>query len=131
MIQSLNGLRAPTERVKHTLTDYVHRVTTRYPQDVLSITLYGSQARGDAHPESDIDLFLVVQPYFTETLREAFHDLAWQVQFKHDVVISDIIRSQEQVHQMQAQCFPYYQNIEKEGIVLWKKSASKRTPVSA
>ena len=130
MTLSVSALPAPTERVKHTLSDYIHRVSTYYPQDVLSITLYGSQARGDAHPESDIDLFLVVQDN-TPTLREAFHDLAWQVQFKHDMVISDIIRSQEEAHQMQAQGFPYYQNIEKEGIVLWKKTASKPTPVFA
>lgn len=130
MTLSATPFSAPSEQVQRTLTDYVQQVTTHYPQDLLSITLYGSQARGDAHPESDIDLFLVVQDN-TPTLREAFHDLAWQVQFKHDMVISDIIRSQEQAHQMQAQRFPYYQNIEKEGIVLWKKTASKRTPVSA
>lgn len=130
MTLSVNALSAPSEQVQRTLSDYVQQVTTHYPQDLLSITLYGSQARGDAHPESDIDLFLVVQDN-TPTLREAFHDLAWQVQFKHDMVISDIIRSQEQANQMQAQRFPYYQNIEKEGIVLWKKTASKRTPVSA
>lgn len=130
MTLSVNALSAPSEQVRRTLSDYVQQVTTHYPQDLLSITLYGSQARGDAHPESDIDLFLVVQDN-TPTLREAFHDLAWQVQFKHDMVISDIIRSQEQANQMQAQRFPYYQNIEKEGIVLWKKTASKRTPVSA
>lgn len=129
MTDNLKGPFAPSEQVQRTLSDYVEEVTTRYPQDVLSITLYGSQARGDAHPESDIDLFLVVQDN-TSTLREVFHDLAWQVQFKHDMVISDIIRSQEQAHQMQAQAFPYYQNIEKEGIVLWKKTASKPTPVS-
>ena len=130
MTQSVNALSTPSEQVQRTLSDYVQQVTTRYPQDLLSITLYGSQARGDAHPESDIDLFLVVQDN-NPTLREGFHDLAWQVQFKHDMVISDIIRSQEQAHQMQTQRFPYYQNIEKEGIVLWKKTASKPTPVSA
>ena len=130
MTERINRLITPSKQVQRTLSDYVEQVTTRYPQDVLSITLYGSQARGDAHPETDIDLFLVVQDN-TPTLREVFHDLAWQVQFKHDVVISDIIRSQEEAHQMQAQRFPYYQNIEKEGIVLWKKTASKPTPVSA
>ncbi len=130
MTLNVNIPPAPSEQVQRMLSDYVQKMTTHYPQDLLSITLYGSQARGDAHPESDIDLFLVVQDN-SPTLREAFHDLAWEVQFKHDMVISDIIRSEEQAHKMQMQRFPYYQNIEKEGIILWKKTASKPMPVSA
>jgi uncharacterized protein len=98
---------------------YVQQVTSRFPQEIISITLYGSQARGEAGPESDIDLFIVVRSD-TPGLREALADLAWEVQFEHDVVISDIICSLDQLHQMQTKRFPYYRGIAREGILLWK-----------
>jgi len=116
-------------KVQAAIAAYVRRVAAHYVKDVLSITLYGSQARGDATAESDIDLFIVVR-CDTPGLRHALADLAWQVQFEHDVVISDIIRSVDQLSRMQARRFPYYQNIEREGRLLWT-STSEPTPVYA
>ena len=115
--------------VRAAIAAYVRRVATDYAGDVLSITLYGSQARGEADAESDIDLFVVVRRA-TPAVRQALADLAWQVQFEHDVVISDVVRGADQLSQMQAERFPYYQNLEREGILLWK-SASEPTPVYA
>jgi predicted nucleotidyltransferase len=115
--------------VQAVVAAYVERTSADYADEVLSITLYGSQARGEASTGSDIDLFIVIR-HDTPALREALADLAWQVQFEHDVVISDVIRSADQLSRMRARRFPYYQNIEKEGILLWK-SPSKPTPVYA
>jgi len=115
--------------VKAALTAYVARAARLYPDEVLSITLYGSQARGDAKNGSDIDVLVVVRRD-SAALRQGLADLAWQVQFEHGVVISDIIRSIEQFNRMRANRFPFYQNIEREGVLLWK-STSEPTPVYA
>lgn len=121
-----HNLRAALPRsrpeVRAAITAYVQRVVADYPNEVISITLYGSQARGEASPESDIDLFIVVRRNIS-TLRRALTDLAWQVQFEHDVVISDVIRSMDQLRHMKAKRFPYYQSIEREGILLWKNTS--------
>lgn len=111
------------------LAAYVARATRFYPDEVLSITLYGSQARGDAKAESDIDVLVVVRRD-TPALRQGLADLAWQVQFEYGVVISDIIRSVEQFNRMRVNRFPFYQNIEREGILLWKNT-SEPMPVYA
>jgi len=115
--------------VRAAIAAYVRRLATDYADEVLSITLYGSQARGEADPESDIDLFVVVRRDMPD-LRQALADLSWQVQFEHDVVISDVIRNVDQLSRMQAMRFPYYQSLEREGILLWK-STSEPTPVYA
>jgi predicted nucleotidyltransferase len=115
--------------VQAALAAYVARVTRLYADEVLSVTLYGSQARGEAKAESDIDVLVVVRQD-TPTLRQELTDLAWQVQFEYGVVISDIIRSVEQFDRMRANRFPFYQNIEREGVLLWK-STSEPTPAYA
>ena len=112
--------------IQAAIADYVQRLATHYADQVLSVTLYGSQARGEAGVESDIDLFIIVRDD-TPNTRIALADLAWQVQFEHNVVISDIIRSAKQWRCMQENGFPFYQSIEQEGIVLWK-SASELMP---
>ena len=47
-------------------------------------------------------------------LRQALIDLAWEVQFEYNVVISDIICSLSQFQQMQVNRFPYYQTIKNQ-----------------
>lgn len=119
----------PTSRpeVQTAIAACVRRVAMAYANEVLSITLYGSQARGEADAESDIDLFVVVRDD-TPALRQALGDLAWQVQFEYGVVISDTIRSREQLRRMRALRFPFYQSIEQEGVLLWK-NLSEPMPV--
>ena len=129
--EQLNPVQLSTCRpeVQAAIAAYVQQVVTNYADEVVSIILYGSQARGEADTESDIDLFIVVR-HDTPSLRQDLADLAWQVQFEHDVVISDIIRSLDEFTRMQAMQFPYYQSLTREGILLWK-NPSAPTPGSA
>lgn len=113
-------------KVEGAVNAYLSRLVADHHDEVLSVTLYGSQARGEAEIESDIDLFIVIYQD-VPALRQALIDLAWEVQFEYNVVISDIICSLSEFQQMQVNCFPYYQNIEKEGILLWK-NLSEPTP---
>ena len=108
--------------VQAAIAAYIHRVATENTNEVLSITLYGSQARGEAGPKSDIDLFIVIR-HDIQALRQALMGLAWQVQFEYDMVISDIIRTSAQLSQMRERQFPFYQNLEREGILLWQNTS--------
>jgi predicted nucleotidyltransferase len=55
--QSLPHL-APNEQAA--IRRYIAGIRERFPKDVLSVTLFGSKARGDANTESDIDLLVLV-----------------------------------------------------------------------
>jgi predicted nucleotidyltransferase len=104
------------------IADYLRRVTRAYGDELVSVFLFGSRARGDAGPASDIDLLVLVRSD-SPALREALANVAWDVQFEHDLLISDVVRSLDQWRQMQAAQFPFYQNLERGGILLWTNAS--------
>jgi predicted nucleotidyltransferase len=54
--------------------------------------VFGSRARGDAAPDSDMDIFIEV-PALTKQLRTQIDDIVWEIGFEHDLVITTLITS--------------------------------------
>ena len=59
------------------------------------IWAFGSRARGTATAESDLDVCVVVKTT-DETIKHTIRNIAWQVGFDYDVIISTIIYSEEE-----------------------------------
>ncbi len=49
----------PPRKVKSALADFQRRALELFPDDILAIILYGSYARGEATPDSDVDVMVV------------------------------------------------------------------------
>lgn len=81
----------------------------------IEVIMFGSQARGDATKESDIDLLVILPTIDAKTTRLA-SAIAWEVGFDAGRVISIIPDTKEQ---MKRYAFlPFYRNIKQEGIVV-------------
>ena len=78
--------------------------------------LYGSEARGDAHPDSDIDLLILVdQPTVTGKDEDTIFAPLYQVELKSGVIINPLIIPKSQ---WGSHISPFYINVENEGVAL-------------
>ena len=81
----------------------------------IQVIMFGSQARGDATKESDIDLLVVLPTINAKTTRLA-SDIAWDVGFNAGKVISVIPDTKEQMKRFAF--LPFYRNIKEQGIIV-------------
>jgi uncharacterized protein len=88
------------------------RLTQGLGQPV-QVIMFGSQARGDATKESDIDLLVILPVIDAKTTRLA-SDIAWEVGFDAGRVISVIPDTKEQMKRFAF--LPFYRNLKQEGI---------------
>lgn len=90
-----------------------------YGQSLEKIILYGSYARGEQTNESDVDIALMLNDASDEQKHDAMTDVVVDYELEQGVTLSVISIEYEQYRQWK-KVLPFYMNIEKEGIVLWK-----------
>jgi len=94
---------------------FLVRLGTLYPGRILQAILFGSKARGAAHPESDIDILLVADTDDWR-FRHAVSDVASDVSLEYDVLIGPRIIEQTHWKQMAREGFSLYENVIREGV---------------
>ena len=84
---------------------------------ILDFRVFGSRARGDNAPESDLDVFLEIRESEKKVL-EKISDVAWEVGFPHYTVITPIIFTQDEIENTPLRSSPLVKVIQEEGIRL-------------
>jgi predicted nucleotidyltransferase len=88
-----------------------------YGSDILSVTLFGSKARGDDTPHSDIDVLIVVADE-DWTVKYQIRTLGARVSLDHDVLFNLYVVERERWVWMQEINHPLYRRITNEGVDL-------------
>ncbi len=82
---------------------------------VLNMRLFGSRARGDAAPDSDLDLFVEIEETTPELLRR-MDEIACDVGFEKNYVIVPIVVTRREIQSGPLSISPLILNIEREGV---------------
>ena len=104
----------------NTMKEYLPQgVVDLFSDSILAIILYGSVARNDNTDESDIDIVIIIKNEMDDATKERFIHWSAELDLRYDRVFS-IIDIQEENMEKWGNVLPFYQNIQKEGIILWK-----------
>jgi Predicted nucleotidyltransferases len=87
---------------------------------IYKIVLYGSYARGDFDVESDVDIIILLDCGEKEmrNYRKRTAVLASRISLENDIEVSLLLKNMDSYEDRRT-ILPFYQNIEKEGIVLY------------
>lgn len=99
------------------VTEFLELLYESYPERVMQTALFGSKARGDGRPWSDIDVLVVVDQDDWR-LSHAISTLAADVSLKYDVLIGPRVIGQERWQQMEKLHSGLHRNIVAESIAL-------------
>lgn len=107
------------KNIQDIIWDFSQEVKKILGSRLSRIILYGSHARGDYKENSDIDIMILTTLTDSEIdkMENEIFDLAFDFQMKYFVDISVVIKNEEQFNYWLG-ALPFYNNVQKEGIVL-------------
>ena len=95
------------------LARLAEELRARYGKEICQILFFGSQARGDASPESDYDCLLICKQV-TSQLKRDLDRLAAEWLLKRGIVFSWFAVSESDLDRLRYE--PFLQNARREGI---------------
>lgn len=99
--------------------ELVQGLTAIFQNNISMIILYGSVARNEATNESDIDIAIIIKDEMDAQTKKRFISWTADMDIRYEKVFS-IVDIQEDNMKKWERVLPFYQNIRKEGVVLWK-----------
>lgn len=101
------------------LREFTQQVQKVLGKSLKKVILYGSYARGDYKEHSDIDI-MVLTTLTDEEIEQnenKIFDIAFDFQMEYGVDISVILKNEDHFNYWLG-ALPFYNNIQKEGVVL-------------
>ena len=95
------------------LSEFARRVRVRYPG--AGIRAFGSRVRGDARPDSDFDVLVVLDQPVGRAVKREIRDIAWEIGFEQERVFTVLVYERRQVEESPLSASPLMVAIRREG----------------
>ena len=105
--------------VENALQKLVPGLLKIYGDLLVSIILYGSEARGTQTDDSDVDIAVIMKSGATKEMYDQMLDLVVDLELECARVLS-VVRIDYDKFREWENVMPYYRNIKKDGVVLWQ-----------
>lgn len=102
------------------LKKYVEDIYKIYGEKLKTVILYGSYARGDFRPDSDIDIMILVDLSDDEIRNKGYilSDLTFDYNFDNDLEIMPVVKNVGHFNKW-LRAYPFYNNVKNEGVELY------------
>lgn len=80
------------------------------------LILFGSRARGDAHPESDMDVLVIIEDKYTPQIQEQVSECGWEAGFEAGIVVSSLIYTRDEWENGPESYSPFVETVRREGV---------------
>lgn len=102
------------KKIRQIVSELKSRIAAKY--SLKEIRIFGSSARGDRRPESDIDVFVHLSHIDRQTEEDLF-DMAYDLELKYDCLI-DLIIIDDRNLRGDSGTAPIYEQIRTEGMLV-------------
>jgi predicted nucleotidyltransferase len=101
------------------IQELVRGICSVMQEQLVEIVMYGSIARGTGTEESDVDVALIIRGQMNVETEDELSDFIVDMNLKYDKVFS-VIDIDVDKFSIWESAMPFYKNVSREGIVLWK-----------
>jgi predicted nucleotidyltransferase len=104
-----------TEKEKKIIGQYSEKIRMFFPGEITEVLIYGSKARGDDNPDSDIDL-LVVTEFDDWRKADQIRIFGYEMDWSIGARLSIQVISKEHYAMLKKNGFEFALNIEKDAV---------------
>ena len=97
------------------LAEYRQALNQRHPGTVVRMLVYGSKARGESHPDSDVDVLLIVRNEAV-SLKRPLRDIGYELAATSDAVPSILAYTEDEWRERTSKGYPFQQAVERDGV---------------
>lgn len=114
-MKTLDHLSLP-EHIRSVILEASDRLKSKFP--VSRVILFGSQARQQAQPDSDIDLLVLTTCPVTRELKDQISDILFELDLEKDVVLTSICVQQDEWDHGLVSVTSLHREVEKDGCLI-------------
>ncbi len=101
---------------KEWLDSFIREIRRDFPEMLERVTVFGSKARGDANPDSDLDVLVILRE--NGDLKVHIRQLGYELALGKDVVPSIAVYTVQEIEQRKEHRSVFVEAVEREGVVV-------------